>query len=136
MERLTKVPAKISPSPILEAVIGLQFQPIPPPDAVFGLVYNQLPDQYRNVEKLPILQIPDEIRQNDPSLAFQAHYRMRHDASILQVGPRMWSFATQNYLGWTAFSTEIFSILSQLITIPLFQQVSGAATSCHESCGT
>jgi uncharacterized protein (TIGR04255 family) len=118
-----RIPTKISPSPIVEAVVDVRFDPTPPPDAVFGLIYSKLPEKYRHVEKLPVLQVPDEIRQSDPNLVFQPYYRMKHDSFILQVGPRIFSLSTQGYPGWSAFSTEITSILSRIVEIAFFKEI-------------
>jgi uncharacterized protein (TIGR04255 family) len=68
-----KLPKKISPCPIVEAIIEIRFDASLPGDAIFGIIYNMLKDEYTNLEKLPILELPDAIRTTDPNLMYSPH---------------------------------------------------------------
>ncbi len=103
-----KVPQKITPCPIIEAIIEMRFFSEMPSDAIFGVVYNEFKNEYSQVEKLPILQFPDEVRSNDINLKFLPHYKLIQDDYILQIGPNVLSIANTNeYHGWTTFSSKI-----------------------------
>lgn len=109
------LPKKISPCPILEANIEVRFDSGMPSEAVFGIVYNQFKNEFKNLEKLPILQIPEEIRSQDPTLKFQACYRLKSGNSIISIGPKVISFSCVNeYIGWETFSSKVIEIFSKV----------------------
>lgn len=106
------LPKKISPCPIIEANIEVRFDSEMPSEAVFGIVYNQFKNEYKDLEKLPILQIPEEIRSQDPVLKFQACYRLRSGNSIISIGPKVISIAcVKEYVDWNDFSSKAIEIL-------------------------
>ena len=69
-----QIPKKITPCPILEAIVEIRFEPEEPDDAIFGIIYNQFKKSFPEIEKLPILQIPDQFRSKDPNLIYKPHY--------------------------------------------------------------
>lgn len=109
------LPKKISPCPIVEANIEIRFESEMPPEAVFGVVYNQFKNEYKGLEKLPILQIPEEIRSQDPALMFQPCYRLTNDNLIISIGPKVISIAcVKEYVGWDDFSAKALEILLKI----------------------
>lgn len=110
------IPIKIDPSPLAEAVVDVRFMPSIPPAAVFGYAYDLLKDRYGNVAALPILQVPEEIREKDSNLIFQPHYRMDSMPFVLQLGPRIFNLAAldKDYPGWSIFRDEICRIFDAL----------------------
>lgn len=113
-----KLPKKIDPCPIVEAVVEIRFDSILPGDAIFGMVYNHFKDDYPTLSKLPILQLPDAIRSKDPNLIFSPHYKMQKDDFVLQIGPKVLSLVNvKEYSGWDTFYSKIletFNIISKL----------------------
>ena len=106
------LPKKISPCPIVESSIEIRFDSEMPSEAVFGVVYTQLKNEYKGIEKLPILQIPEEIRSQDPALMFQACYRLTGGNTIISIGPKVISIAcVKEYSGWENFSAKAVDIL-------------------------
>jgi len=71
-----KLPLKISPCPIVEALLEIRFTTVIHPDAVFGLFYNALKSDFPKVDNLPILQIPDALRATDPNLKYKPLYKI------------------------------------------------------------
>ena len=64
-----KLPKEISPCPIIDTVIEIRFESTMPKEAkeaIFGIIFNEFNDRYPSLEKLPILQIPEAIREADP----------------------------------------------------------------------
>ncbi|MCE2887858.1 MAG: TIGR04255 family protein, partial [Pseudanabaena sp.] len=76
---MQSIPKKITPCPILQAVVELRFETVLPSDAVFGILYSLLSSQYNTFEKLPILQIPEILRSQDPNLRYQPAYKLIDD---------------------------------------------------------
>jgi len=112
-----KIPKKITPCPILEAVIELRFAINVPSEAVFGLLYNEFKEKFPNNKPLHILQLPGPIREQDPNLKYQPHYKLENDHYVLQIGPRVMSLVTKGkYPGWIDLkkqAIENFTILFQ-----------------------
>lgn len=111
-----KIPSKIEPSPLVEAVVDVRFMPDIPPAAVFGYVHGLLKGRYGDISGLPILQVPEEIREKDPNLIFQPYYRMVNKPFVLQLGPRVFNLAALDpaYPGWNSFRNEICGIFGAL----------------------
>ncbi len=112
------IPTKITPCPITEALVELRFDSSLPDDAVFGVIYNEFRTEFSEVEKLPILQVPEVIRSKDQNLKYKPYYRLVKGDYIIQIGPKVFSLANiREYVGWGTFSDKIaktFAVLSGL----------------------
>ena len=119
------LPKKISPCSIKEAIFEIRFHSSIPDDAVFGIVFNSVKDQYPNPPiSLPILQIPQEIRQQDPNLKYAPHYKLQNEFFHLQIGPKAVSLINVNeYKGWDEFQPKIISLFEQLQRLNLFENI-------------
>lgn len=101
---MNKLPNKISPCPIIEAVFEIRFESDLPDDAIFGVIYSVFREKYRKVEQLPILQLPQIVRTQDPNLIYAPHYRLSKENSVIQIGPKIFSLANVGeYMGWDSF---------------------------------
>ncbi len=111
-----EIPKKISDCPINEAIVEVRFAPNIDRSAVFGILYNNLRESYPNPpQKLPILELPDHIRANDPGLKYRPYYKLQKDNLSCHIGPDVFStIATESYPGWEVFSEEIFSNIKYL----------------------
>lgn len=111
------LPKSISPCPIIEAVFEVRFSSELPRNAVFGIVYNSLKSKFRsNPITLPILQIPENVRENDPNLKFKPHYKLEKENLIVQIGPDVLTISIVSpYNGWEIFSNEIHATLQSFI---------------------
>lgn len=117
-------PLQIDPCPIREAVAEIRFETKIPPDAVFGVVYNELSNLYGVLEPLPIIQIPEAVRSMDQNLIFQPHYRMRRQNFVTQVGPRVFSVAMmQPYSKWETFLKEIRDVFQKIGSLGFIESV-------------
>lgn len=119
------LPKQISPCPINQAVVEIRFNSPLPPDAIFGVVFNKLKDSYNVAERLPILQIPEAVRNEDPNLLFQPHYKLLKDNYVLQVGPKVISLAItdQNYTTWESYYSEIQEVFEKINEIDFISEV-------------
>ncbi len=112
---MEKLPRKISPCPIVEAVVELRFDSNIPSDAIFGIIYNEIRTEFPKVEKLPILQVPEAIRSKDPNLIYQAHYALRQDKFIFKIGPKVLTFSNINkYMGWEILFPKVVAIIRKI----------------------
>lgn len=105
---MNPLPRKISPCPIKEVIFEMRFESELPPDAIFGVLYSRFRNEYEKVEQLPILQLPQVVRAQDPNLVHAPHYRLTNEDSIIQIGPKVFSLANVgDYIGWEKFSEQI-----------------------------
>lgn len=113
-----KVPSKVDPCPIHEAVMEVRFDSGFPEEAIFGIIYQQLnADDFEQAISLPVISLPKDIRIAHPGLKYQPHYRLvsKNNDRILQIGPNVFSFAVTNtYPGWKSFLHDIKEMLERL----------------------
>lgn len=118
------LPIQLGHSPISEAAVEIRFDTTLPSDAVFGMTYGTLKEDYPTVEKLPILQLPEALREGEPNLQFQPQYRLRRGNFLVQIGPRTLSIvAIDRYPGWTAFRGEIVSVFNRVRDLGIIARV-------------
>jgi uncharacterized protein (TIGR04255 family) len=119
-----RLPKKINPCPIIDALIEIRFSTNINSDAVFGLIYNALHSDFEKVDKLPIMQLPDQVRNADPNLKFKPHYRFSNENIVLQVGPNVISISSfPQYTGWSSFSSKIYEILEKVQNIGIIDSI-------------
>lgn len=104
---MQKLPAKISPCPIEEAIFEYRFKTEIPGDAMFGILYKELKNEFPDIESLDILQLPKSIREEE-SLKYSPHYKMTNGKISILIGPSVISIVNhKEYFGWSEFSKVI-----------------------------
>src|SRR5437660_7682620 len=100
-----RLPRKITPCPILEAVMEIRFVPNRPWDHFPGLFAERFGKKYPKELDLGVTQIPQPFRDEDPRLMHAVYRRFIGDEFLLQIGPRVVGLVTtrNKYPGWTAF---------------------------------
>lgn len=108
---------KITPDTIVDSVVEFRFESNVPSEAIYGLLYPQFTGDYPNIEKLPIVQIPEEIREKDPNLLFSPHYKAISGLFQLNFGPRVISLANpKQYTGWKdSYLPRLNDLLDRLL---------------------
>lgn len=109
-------PTKITPDPIIDAVVEFRFESDIPPDAVLGMLFSVVRNEFSNFQKLPVAEIPEEIRRNDPQLKFAPCYQSISKGYRLNVGPSVISLGIPgDYVGWKEnFYPFLKNIIKQL----------------------
>lgn len=124
LKNFESLPKSIEPCPIIDAIFEIRFSSDIHPDAVFGLIHNALKKNFSKTENLPITQIPETIRSNDPNLIYKPYYRMSNDRLVVQIGPSVLSISSfPKYLGWNKFSQEIFKIIDETKVLGIYGKV-------------
>mgnify|MGYP002625532815 CR=1 FL=1 len=121
-----KLPKKITPSPIAEAVFEIRFTSDIPGTALCGMFYPVISKIFpgTSIDELPILQLPPVVRDNDPNLKFQPHYRLIKDNFIFAFGPTSISFSCiAPYSGWEQWSNFFLSIIDGLANIETLKNI-------------
>jgi uncharacterized protein (TIGR04255 family) len=119
-----KFPRKIDPCPLREAVAEIRFDSTWPGDAVFGVVYSAVREKYPKSEKLPVLQVPEVVRTNDPGFTYLPYYRLIGEGFLIQIGPKVVSVITQEpYPGWERFVSEIQQVFETVKPLGFIDKV-------------
>jgi len=121
---MNKLPIKITPDPILESLVELKFETSIPQDAVFGIIYHALSEVFPGkAENLPILQIPSDIRDQDPNLRFKPVHRIKYNNFYLQLGPRVVVISNiKQYQGWKEFSELIVKVFQKIVKLNIISK--------------
>jgi uncharacterized protein (TIGR04255 family) len=113
-----KIPKKLNTSPINEAIFEIRYDGNFPGEALYGIlfeVFGQFPN--KDMAELPIMQIPKQIRDNDPNLRYQALYRVANDKFALSIGSHSIVFSSlRPYCGWDAWSHFFNPIIETIKT--------------------
>jgi uncharacterized protein (TIGR04255 family) len=121
-----KLPMKIDPCPILEAIVELRFDSEFPHNAIFGIIYKEFKNDYSKVEELPILQLPEMVRKQDQNLRYKPFYKLSENKTFLfQVGARVISLISlKPYAGWKTFSEKLYDLLKRIDTLGILNSYS------------
>ncbi len=122
---MISLPDKIEVCPITESILEIRFNSKYPKDAIFGMVYSDIKDSLTDAPiPLPILQLPETVRNQDPNLIYQATYQIGKGNSNLKIGPKVINFGTAKpYPGWDEWSKFFYEILEKIFSSDVVSQV-------------
>lgn len=113
--KLDRLPEKISPCPILEAILEIRFVTGADWALLPGLLYTHIKEHYPKSENLPITELPEEFLRTDPGLTHAPRIRFLGKGFVIQFGPRVISLLTAGeYPGWQAIKEELNWLLDKL----------------------
>ncbi len=120
-----KLPIRISPQPIIDAITEFRFDTILHPSAVFGVIYNSLKNDYPAVSELPITQLPEVLRDKDESLRYKPHYLITSVKGFkVQIGPKVVTVSSPiEYVGWIVFENEVLRIINIMSELKIVKSV-------------
>ncbi|NML85237.1 TIGR04255 family protein [Polaromonas sp.] len=106
------LPTKLNKEPLIEAIFEIRFtSSVNASDIMPGFLHAK--SKGSKIERLPIGQIPREIREADPQLAQQPLVRIHLDNFLVLVGDKALALSCKlPYPGWKAFKAEIQQMLS------------------------
>jgi uncharacterized protein (TIGR04255 family) len=110
-----KLPKSITPCPIAEAVVDVRFETTVPEEAVFGVVYQALKDDFPKSTPLPLASLPADVRKADPQLANQPLHRLDGEHLTVMVGAQSVTVGFRaEYPGWAAVSERFRTTLARV----------------------
>lgn len=118
-----KFPKRLKKNPIVDAIAEIRFSSDIPAEAIVGLVYSQIKDEFGSPENLPILQLPLQIRESDPQLRYQACYKFSRKGQLLLLGPRNVALSIQQYENWAATEPLLVELITKLDQVSLFKEI-------------
>ena len=119
------LPSSIQPCPIIDALVEIRFVTKVNPNAVFGLAYGALMHEYPgDISNLPIMQLPEAVRNSDPSFKFKPQYRLLSKDVIIQIGPEVLSISSSlPYVGWELFKSHVIQIINLINSAGIIKRV-------------
>jgi len=111
-----RLPIKISPCPIVEAILEIRFVTSESWRTLPGLLFAHIRERYPEQKDLPLAQMPEEIRRREPAFTYQPLVQFISRDFLIQFGPRLVSLVTKpnEYPGWAAVEKEMTWLLGQL----------------------
>lgn len=110
---MMKIPKKITPSPVIEALAEFKIKINIPSSVMLGKVYESLVAEFPKFEELPILSMPEQLRAQDPAFLNAPHYRFSNDKYLVHIGDRIISVNEictapgVEYSGWDSLASNI-----------------------------
>jgi uncharacterized protein (TIGR04255 family) len=116
-----RVPISITPCPIIDAVIEIRFDANIDPNAVFGLLYNAIKEDFPGkVETQTIANIQPGKTE---ILASNVH-KISNGQYVVQIGHNVVSISSYpEYTGWTNFNQTTTSLLNKIQKVGIISQV-------------
>ena len=117
---------KITPDNLIQTIVEIRFDINEniPSEAIFGMLYNILKDRYPNSSKSDILQIPEIIRNSDPTLRFQAHQTLFNDEVVVGISPSVVSFnCNKKYIGWERYYPIMQDEFKNIIDLKILKSI-------------
>jgi uncharacterized protein (TIGR04255 family) len=111
-----RLPIKIDPCPIVEAILELRFVTSESWRTLPGLLFAIIRERYPEQKDLPLAHVPEEIRRHEPAFTYQPLMQFLGRDFLVQFGPRVVSLVTKanEYPGWNAVKNEMAWLLGQL----------------------
>lgn len=124
-----KKPKHLDNPPIVDSICEIRFDSSLPMDIVPGVITSALKDlNISDIEKLPILQIPESARNIDANLLYAPYYKAKIGIATLQFGARMIAISSPvPYIGWEKFLPIIESILTKVLDTEIMAQIKRVA---------
>jgi len=107
---MPRLPDKINPDAIREAVFEIRFQMGGEPEEVVGQVLNLNWAKDLKKTRLPVADLPNSLRASDENLKFQAIFELQGEdhSWLIKLGPSTISFhSNESYPGWHDFKDKI-----------------------------
>lgn len=111
-----RLPVRINPCPIVEAVFEVRFNSLVPWTTLPGMLYALIREKYPEQKLLPLAQMPEELRNQDPNLVNLPLLQFLGQEFLVQAGPRLVSLVTKTneYPGWDAVRQELAWLMDRL----------------------
>jgi uncharacterized protein (TIGR04255 family) len=108
-----KLPKSISPNAIAQVIVAVFFDSVVPDDAVFGLLYQALKNDFPRMTALPLAAMPAEARRIDPQLAHQPTHMLEGELLNVSFGSNSVSVASmKEYPGWQTLQPRMRNTLA------------------------
>lgn len=126
---IRKLPKRLRKEPLLDAIFEFRFESdLPVVNILPGLIFSKL-DGEKKLERLPLSEIPDQIRKNDPVLQYLPLVKLDWNDYSIMIGDKSLSVASKlPYKGWNGFKSVIIKIFEMLKESSLISEITRYST--------
>lgn len=119
------LPKKLGKEPLVDAIFEIRFtSSAPASDILPGFLFGKLLGK-KSIERLPVADVPQPIRDNDANLKFAPLVRLHWDNFIILIGDRSVAVACKMpYPGWDNFRKVIISTVELINEASIIDLVS------------
>jgi len=118
-------PIQLKKSPIVDSICDMRFDSSLPLDIVPGVIVNALNSlEIKDLQKLPVLEMPESMRAADPNLLYAPYYHAKIGDITIQLGGRMIALSSPlPYIGWDSFRPQITDIIRVILDTAVISKV-------------
>lgn len=119
------LPKKLGKEPLIDAVFEIRFSSnAPAADILPGFLFSKLTYPNKKIEKLPASDIPQPIRQAEPSFQFSPLVKIEWDDFFISIGDHNLVIGCKiPYPGWNKFKPTILEILNLVNELHIINSV-------------
>ncbi len=122
------LPVRLKKEPLVDALFEIRFSSlIPASNFLPGLLFSEFSKSAgapTRIERLPISDVPSQMRSGDPFLKFQPLLKLHTDRFMLMVGDSNVTVACQlPYAGWALFKPKIIETIAVVKNTNLIQTI-------------
>jgi uncharacterized protein (TIGR04255 family) len=110
---MNPLPKRLGIVPIIEAVAEIRFEEgkAGGGQLLGGVLYANLQEHYPEVRRLPISEVPMQVRQMDPGLRYSPTQVLAGPSGQIMIGDRVLAVsATSPYPGWAGFREAVLRV--------------------------
>lgn len=109
------LPKRLEKEPLIDAVFEIRFQSATPASSILpGLLFGRLEGE-KKIEKLPIAQLPEQVRISDPNLKYAPVLRIVWKNFSLMISDNGLTVGCMlPYPGWSSFKEIILEVIGYL----------------------
>jgi len=114
---MKKLPTKLEKQTVLDAISEIFFKEPKDIEVFFSDVYILLKEDGWDFEKLPVMDIPENIRKENSSFDKTPHYVFINNGRKVFIGPSVMAFtydSSKAYNGWTNYLKELSEFIKLL----------------------
>jgi len=118
------LPSRLEKCPIVEAIMEVRFLATEQWRNLPGLLFAKIRDRYPQQTDLPLAQVPEQLRQQQPNLSTQPLMQFSNAQFTINFGPRVVGLVTKtnSYPGWDLFSKEMAWLIGCLKETAFIQE--------------
>ncbi len=120
------LPTKLEKEPLVDAVFEIRFNSrVPASTVIPGILFTRLETHPQQIERLPVADLPPELRTREPGLRFQPVMRLHWDENFLiMVGDTTLGLGCKMpYPGWRNFKPHILTLAGVLKDSAIIDQI-------------
>ncbi len=113
--KLDRIPTRISPCPILEAILEVRFVTSTPWSVLPGLFFQQIRQKYGEPTDLPLANVPEPIRRTEPNFKYLPLVSFEGAPFSIRLGPHVIALQSLGeYPGWSAIHAEMEWLIERI----------------------